>query len=109
MTPAEKREMVAHVRAAWRISIRRACRAGRSAKRYHSKWATETRVRHGHKNLTAATAHTKFVLQPALWANYGLGTRHNIRQARDAQNRHPIGTRTRGSDVRHIDPIPQLG
>jgi putative transposase len=40
MKPARKREMVDHVRAAWRVSIRRACRAvpvDRSTYLYPSK------------------------------------------------------------------------
>jgi putative transposase len=66
MKPARKREMVDHVRAAWRVSIRRACRAvpvDRSTYHYRSKRAgqaalskrikeiAETRVRYGYRRV----------------------------------------------------------
>jgi putative transposase len=66
MRPARKREMVDHVRAAWRVSIRRACRAvpvDRSTYHYRSKRAgqaplskriqeiAETRVRYGYRRI----------------------------------------------------------
>jgi len=66
MKPARKREMVDHVRAAWRVSIRRACRAvpvDRSTYHYRSKRAgqaplakrireiAETRVRYGYRRI----------------------------------------------------------
>src|SRR5690348_7644931 len=66
MKPARKREMVHHVRAAWRISIRRACRAvpvDRSTYHYRSKRAgqaplskrikeiAQTRVRYGYRRI----------------------------------------------------------
>jgi putative transposase len=64
MKPARKREMVDHVRVAWRVSIRRACRAvpvDRSTYHYRSKRAGQaplskrikeiaaTRVRYGYR------------------------------------------------------------
>jgi putative transposase len=66
MKPARKREMVDHVRAAWRISIRRACRAvpvDRSTYHYRSKRSGQaplskrikeiaaTRVRYGYRRI----------------------------------------------------------
>jgi putative transposase len=66
MKPARKREMVDHVRAAWRVSIRRACRAvpvDRSTYHYRSKRTgqaplaqrireiAETRVRYGYRRI----------------------------------------------------------
>lgn len=66
MKPARKREMVDHVRAAWRVSIRRACRAvpaDRSTYHYRSKRAgqaplkkrikeiAQTRVRYGYRRI----------------------------------------------------------
>jgi putative transposase len=66
MKPARKREMVDHVRGAWRVSIRRACRAvpvDRSTYHYRSKRAgqaplakriqeiAETRVRYGYRRI----------------------------------------------------------
>lgn len=66
MKPARKRELVDHVRAAWRVSIRRACRAvpvDRSTYHYRSKRAgqaplrkrikeiAETRVRYGYRRI----------------------------------------------------------
>jgi len=66
MKPARKREMVDHVRAAWRVSIRRACRAvpvDRSTYHYRSKRAgqaplakrireiAETRVCYGYRRI----------------------------------------------------------
>jgi transposase InsO family protein len=66
MKPARKREMVDHVRAAWRVSIRRACRAvpvDRSTYHYRSKRAgqaplakrtreiAETRLRYGYRRI----------------------------------------------------------
>ncbi len=66
MKPARKREMVDHVRAAWQVSIRRACRAvpvDRSTYHYRSKRAgqaplikrikeiAETRVRYGYRRI----------------------------------------------------------
>jgi putative transposase len=66
MKPARKREMVDHVRVAWQVSIRRACRAvpvDRSTYHYRSKRAgqaplskrikeiAETRVRYGYRRI----------------------------------------------------------
>jgi len=66
MRPARKREMVDHVRAAWRVSIRRACRAvpvDRSTCHYRSRRAgqaplskrikeiAQTRVRYGYRRI----------------------------------------------------------
>ena len=66
MKPVRKREMVDHVRAAWQVSIRRACRAvpvDRSTYHYRSKRAgqaplskrikeiAETRVRYGYRRV----------------------------------------------------------
>jgi putative transposase len=66
MKPARKREMVDHVRAAWRVSIRRACRAvpvDRSTYHYRSKRPGQaplskrikeiaaTRVRYGYRRI----------------------------------------------------------
>jgi putative transposase len=66
MTPARKRETVDHVRTAWQVSIRRACRAvpvDRSTYHYRSKRAgqaplskrikeiAETRVRYGYRRV----------------------------------------------------------
>jgi putative transposase len=66
MRPARKREMVDHVRAAWRVSIRRACRAvpvDRSTYHYRSRRAgqaplskrikeiAQTRVRYGYRRI----------------------------------------------------------
>jgi len=66
MTPVRKREMVDHVRVAWQVSIRRACRAvpvDRSTYHYRSKPAgqaplmkrikeiAETRVRYGYRRV----------------------------------------------------------
>jgi putative transposase len=66
MRPARKREMVDHVRVAWRVSIRRACHAvpvDRSTYHYRSKRAgqaplsrrikeiAETRVRYGYRRI----------------------------------------------------------
>ena len=66
MTPARKREMVDHVRIAWQVSIRRACRAvpvDRSTYHYRLKRAgqavlmkrikeiAETRVRYGYRRI----------------------------------------------------------
>src|SRR5690242_13921374 len=66
MRPARKREMVDHVRGAWQVSIRRACRAvpvDRSTYHYRSKRAgqaalgkrikeiAQTRVRYGYRRI----------------------------------------------------------
>jgi putative transposase len=66
MKPARKREMVDHIRVAWQVSIRRACRAvpvDRSTYHYRSKRAgqaplvkrikeiAETRVRYGYRRI----------------------------------------------------------
>ena len=66
MRPARKRQMVDHVRTAWRVSIRRACRAvpvDRSTYHYRSKRTgqaplmnrikeiAETRVRYGYRRI----------------------------------------------------------
>ena len=84
MKPARKREMVDHVRAAWRVSIRRACRAvpvDRSTYHYRSKRAgqaplgkrikeiAETRVRYGYPKTIRLDNGPEFISRELdLWA-----------------------------------------
>jgi putative transposase len=98
MKPARKREMVDHVRAAWRVSIRRACRAvpvDRSTYHYRSKRAgqaplskrikeiAETRVRYGYRRIHVLLRREGWVV------NHKRVRRHYTEEGLQLRNKSP--------------------